>query len=107
MAQTPRIDSNEAIGLRLQLIRVAFGIVQGHTREMSQAEIARLSGVGRQAWNNAETGDNRLGLDNAMKICVRTGVSLDYIYFGNPSGLPHALAVEIEKLEKPRSAKRA
>lgn len=106
MAQDARPDSNEEIGKRLRLIRIAFGIVQGGKREMSQAEMGRLTGVGRQAWNNAETGDNRLGLDNAMLVCRRTGSTLDYIYFGNPNGVSHALAREIGKLENPKTTQK-
>ena len=30
---------------------------------MSQSEFARRCGIGVAAWNNAETGDNRIGLD--------------------------------------------
>ena len=106
MARPPRPDSAEAIGERLRLIRIAYGTAQGHDREMSQAEVCRLTGVGRQAWNNAETGDNRIGIDNAMSIVRSIGVSLDYIYFGDRRGLPHALAVEIDKLQNAH-AKRA
>jgi transcriptional regulator with XRE-family HTH domain len=106
MATHPRPESNAAIGTRLRSIRLAYGVMQKRERPMSQAEFARLCNIGAAAWNNAETGDNRIGIDAAMSVVRRTGVSLDYIYFGNPAGLPHALAVEIEKLEKP-VAKRA
>lgn len=99
MALDARPDSNDAIGRRLRLIRVAFGVLQGHRLELSQAEFGRLAGVGRQSLNNAETGDNRIGLDNAKLVCRRTGATLDYVYLGNPSGLPMALAREIAKLE--------
>lgn len=104
MAQN-RSDTARAIGERLKLVRLAYAAVQG--RVISQSEMARLTGVGIAAWNNAETGDNRLGLDNAMKVSRTTGVSLDYIYFGERAGLPHALAVELEKLENPKAGKRA
>jgi transcriptional regulator with XRE-family HTH domain len=104
---TSRPDSNTAIGARLRLIRLAYGVAQGRTREMSQAEFSRLCGIGAAAWNNAETGDNRIGLDSALAIRRRTGVSLDYIFEGDPAGLPHVLAVEIEKLSERKSSKRA
>jgi|GEM_PF-2829641 len=108
MARPQRPESLESIGRRLRLIRLAFGAAQGYEREMSQAEIARRTGISHQAWNNAETGDNRIGLDNAMLLCGVTGASLDYIYFGNRAGLPHALAIEIDKLvDWPKPAKRA
>lgn len=108
MAQPARPDSRDAIGARLRLIRLAYGRLIGRERDMTQAEFSALCGVNRQAWNNAETGDFRLGLDNAMAVARRTGVSLDYIYFGLRDRLPHALAVEMEKLEAaPRPARRA
>jgi DNA-binding XRE family transcriptional regulator len=100
MAGPFRADSNEAIGGRIGLIRRAYGAVQGHAREMSQVEFANLVGLSKQSLNNAETGDNRIGLDSAIKIARRVGVTLDYIYFGNTAGLPHALAVEIEKADQ-------
>lgn len=102
----PKSDSITAISARLRLIRIAYGKVQGRSREMSQSEFARLCGVTVSNWNNVETGDNRIGLDSAMKVRRRTGVSLDYIFDGERAGLPHALAVEIEALEsaKPKRA---
>jgi transcriptional regulator with XRE-family HTH domain len=91
----------------LRLIRIAYGRAQRHAREMSQAEIARLCSISAQAWNNAETGDNRIGIDNAMKIAKRTGASLDYIYFGDTRGLPHVLAIEIGRIENIKLVRRA
>lgn len=107
MARDSRPDTPKAIGARLQLVRLAYGIVQGSTKELSQVDFAKLCGISKGTWNNAETGDNRLGLDNALAVCRRTGVSLDYIYRGERAGLPHALAVEIEKIEKARLLRRA
>lgn len=110
-AMAPRFqrpDIPKAIGERLALIRIAYGKVQGFPGEMSQSEMARRCEIGIAAWNNAETGDNRMGLDNAIKLSRKTGVSLDYIYFGQSAGLPHAIAVEIEKLlASSRSGRRA
>lgn len=107
MAPNARPDSVEAISERLRLLRIAYGRVQGYEREMSQVEFASLVGIGKSAWNNAETGDNRIGLDNAMEIARRIGVGLEYTYFGIKDLMPHALAVEITNLERAESAKRA
>lgn len=96
----PRPDSNDAIGARLRAIRIAYGYSQGQIREMSQAEFARLCDIGAAAWNNAETGDNRIGLDSALKVRRKTGISLDYIFTGDERGLPHALAIELAKLDQ-------
>jgi transcriptional regulator with XRE-family HTH domain len=96
----PRSDSATAIGARLRLIRLAYGALQGSSRAMAQAEFARLCGITSSAWNNAETGDNRIGLDNALAVCRRTGASLDFIFRGERANLPHALAVEIDHIER-------
>ncbi len=98
MAPVKRPDSNEEIGKRLRLIRLAYGHLQG-VPKMSKAEVGRRIGVERQAWQNAEAGYYRIGLDMAMDVARKLGASLDYIYFGNRAALPHALAVEIERLE--------
>lgn len=108
MTTQPRLDSTAAIGARLRLIRLAYGAVQGRDRPMSQAEFARICEIGAAAWNNAETGDNRLGVDAAMSVARKTGVSLDYIYFGNTASVPLAIFIEIEKLKlEKRPAKQA
>lgn len=107
MAAPPRPDSNQAIGDRLKLIRLAYGALQDPLNPMSQAEFCRLCGINRQAWNNAETGDNRIGLDAAKAVRMRTGATLDYIYEGDHRAMPHALTVEIERLLNPKGVKRA
>jgi transcriptional regulator with XRE-family HTH domain len=110
MAKRPnpaRVDSNAAIGERLRLIRIAYGRVQGHSKEMSQLDIATLVGMTKQSWNNAETGDNRIGLDAAMRLCVRTGVTLDYVYRGDQRNVAHSIAVAIAEIEKPKSSARS
>jgi transcriptional regulator with XRE-family HTH domain len=103
----PRPDNAAAIGARLRLIRIAYGLAQGHKREMSQTEFAKLCGISLSAWNNAETGDNRIGIDNALSVVRQTGVSLDFIYRGERGGLPHIIALEISKLEARRATRRA
>lgn len=107
MAREKDPESVEAIAQRLRWIRIAFSAAQGLHRPMSQAEFARQAKIGVAAWNNAETGDNRIGIDNAIALCRLTGVSLDYIYRAYGDRLPHKLAVEITRLEAERFAKRA
>jgi hypothetical protein len=53
-----------------------------------------------QAWNNAETGDNLIGIANAMKLCRATGVTLDWIYRGVRSNLPRLIANEKARARK-------
>jgi transcriptional regulator with XRE-family HTH domain len=91
MARKPP-DSRGDIGDRLRFTREALGL--------SQAELCRRTGIGPAAWNNSETGDNRIGIDNAILLCRATGVTLDWIFLGHRGGLPQKLAVDIERLMK-------
>lgn len=106
MAREPTPDSIEAIGRRLRMIRLAYSSLQGRP-DMAQIEFCRRAKIGAQAWNNCETGRNRIGLDAAKRVRALTGASLDYIYLGEKSLLPLALAREIERLESPVAAKQA
>lgn len=97
---TVRVDSNEEIGKRLELLRRAYSAAQGHKREMNKSEFARACGIGIQAWHNSESGYARIGLDNAMRLRTRTGAGLDFIYYDVRLGLPAAINNEIAQLEK-------
>lgn len=66
--------SVEDVAERLRTTREAMG--------WTQAELCRRTGISLQTWNNAETGDNRISVDQAIKLCRSTGVSLDWIYRG-------------------------
>ncbi len=93
-------DSPVEIGRRLRLIRIAYGRIHGHPKGMSQADFCRTTGIGVSAWNNAETGDARIGVDNAIAVYKATGASLEYVYLGDTQYLPHGLLTEIVKAEK-------
>lgn len=78
------------------------------TREalkLSQAELCRRTGISTQSWNNAETGDERISVDNAIKLCRHSGVTLDWVYRGIPALLPADIAKKIQALG-PRPARR-
>jgi transcriptional regulator with XRE-family HTH domain len=80
------------------------------TREslrLKQAALCRLTGISTSAWNNAETGDARIGIDNAIALCQATGVTLDWIFRGIRSGLPHPIAERISELERAAEASRS
>lgn len=72
-----------AVGKRITHVREALG--------QRQAEFARLVGISQQALNNYERGRQRPDIEQAMKICERTGATLDWLYFGDASGLPSRL----------------
>lgn len=100
--QTPK-----QIGERLRLIRIAYGRVIGMQKELGQSELARMCDFGVSAWNNSETGDARIGIDNAIKLRRVTGASLDYIYDDDASKMPHDLMRAIEALQALHGRQRA
>ena len=87
------------VAARLQLTREAL--------KLSQAALCRMAGISPQAWNNAETGDNRISVDEAMKLCRVTGVTLDWIYRGNRTLLPSIVLEEIVRREGRPARQRA
>jgi transcriptional regulator with XRE-family HTH domain len=80
-----------SVSARLKQTREALGL--------SQAAWCRLVGITAQAWNNYEKGTNLISLQPAIKVCIATGVSLDWIYRGLRSGLPHELAGKLVATE--------
>lgn len=83
-----RDTSRAAIGRRLRETREALG--------MNQASFARLVKISPQAINNYERGYQRPHLDQAFLICRATGATLDWIYMGDPSGLPGRIFQKID-----------
>ncbi len=73
-------DEIVEIGRRLRRTREAM--------KLNQAMFCRLVGIQQQAWNNYERGLRRISLDQALRVCKVTGVSLDWIYRGIAAGLP-------------------
>ncbi|MET3252239.1 helix-turn-helix domain-containing protein [Bradyrhizobium diazoefficiens] len=91
-------DEINEIGDRLRWIREA--------RQMNQATFCRLVKIEQQAWNNYERGTRRISLDQALKVCAKTGASLDFIYRGISSALPHDLAMAIEEQQRKGARRR-
>lgn len=70
-----------------------------------QVEFASLIGVTQPALNNYLKGLRRPDIDVAISIQTRTGVTLDWIYLGDRSGLPVRLAAELPDLSSPGAEK--
>lgn len=75
--------SNRDIAMRLAALMASFGD--------NQATFATRIGVSQPALNNYLKAIRRPDLDVAITIQVRTGVTLDWLYLGNRSGLPARL----------------
>lgn len=56
--------------------------------KLSQADLCRRIDVAPNRWNQYETGERRITIDVAARLNKAFGVTLDYIYLGDESGLP-------------------
>jgi transcriptional regulator with XRE-family HTH domain len=81
------------IGRRLRLTRQAMGIE-------NQVDFGREAGLSQPHYNLFETGSRPLTLQAALKLCDRYNLTLDWLYRGDPSGLPYKLAKEINNVRK-------
>lgn len=75
--------SNQDIAMRLQALMSAL--------ELNQTAFAIRVGITQPALNNYVKALRRPDLDVAIMIAARTGVTLDWIYLGDRSGLPSRL----------------
>jgi len=78
--------------------------------KLTQAALCRTTGISTAAWNNAETGDARIGLDNAILLCQATGLTLDWVFRGVRGGLPGPINEAIGRIMdagEPRQARTA
>ena len=91
MAQTkkplPVIAHRVAIADRLVATREAL--------ELRPVDVCRRLGVEANTLSQWESGDRRPNLDDMIRYCAEFRVTLDWIYLGDPSGLPLALAQKL------------
>lgn len=77
------------IGQRLKRLRLALGYTNAKA-------FCGLIGVGDTAWNNWEKGRREIPIDAALRVCAKTGASLDYIYRGMDWTLPPQVRGKVE-----------
>lgn len=87
MARTAPESEVEGIARRLRAAQDAMGI--------SAADLCRRTGIAPNTYSQWISAKGRPELDQAKKLRRALGWTLDYIYEGDPSGLPHALAVKL------------
>jgi transcriptional regulator with XRE-family HTH domain len=75
------MDRVEDIAERLRRLRLAYGF------DLARAWCEWIE-VTESVWNPFEKGTRRISLDIALKVCARTGASLDWIYRGMEHTLP-------------------
>jgi hypothetical protein len=83
--------SKEAIAERLEIARLALGF------ETQQAFAATMR-ISPSKWNNYVSGRDRIPLNIALDLCQRHRLSLDWVYRGDPTALPLALARRIDEV---------
>ena len=59
--------------------------------EITAAELCRQTGLATNRWSQYETGERRITLDAALILCERYKITLDWIYFGDESGMPQRI----------------
>jgi len=98
MANTPPQSEVEQIAARLRAGRAALGL--------SQTELCRLSKIAKNTYNQWEQAIGRPQLDQAKLLRRAFGFTLDWIYEGDTSGLPQALALKIMAQEPAKAPRR-
>lgn len=88
MKKTLHATRPEAIGKRLEITRIALGF---QTRREFYAPI----GLGESATSMWESGNRLPHVQHAMLLCREYGLTLDWIYRGVLSSLPHRTAMLI------------
>lgn len=72
-------DLDKDIARRLTLSRLALG--------MSQGDFAAQAGLSQSNYSQYERLWRSLSIRSAMKLCTAYGLTLDWLYRGDPSGL--------------------
>lgn len=80
------------IGRRLHLTRRVLNL--------SQTELTERARISRTAYVQYEGGSIRPSLETAIALHRTYRLTLDWIYLGDPSGLPYHLAAAIKALEE-------
>lgn len=74
------MEQTKNIAKRLLILRKSLDI--------SAADLCRMTGLAPNRWSQYESGERRITLGAAMLLCDKYGVTLDWIYRGDESGLP-------------------
>jgi transcriptional regulator with XRE-family HTH domain len=85
----PENRTFKAIGKRLRAFR--------ETTKLSQKEFAARAGILDTTYNQYERGVSQPKVEYAYALCDTYGLTLDWIYSGDPSGMPFSLVQEINK----------
>lgn len=96
-AAVAKTCSSDAVGKRLKLLRSILAD--------TQVEFAAAMNIRPNAWNNYELGRSRIGIDAAARVCAVHGVTMDFIFLGDVSGLPYSLQDTIRNMQRLRKSR--
>jgi hypothetical protein len=82
----------DEIALRLRQLRLAMGFTQ-------KRAWVNFIGAHEPNWHTYESGGRRIPLDEALKLCDRTGASLDWIYRGLDHSMPMHLVEKLRQVD--------
>lgn len=77
------MEQTKSIARRLVTLREAVA--------PSAADLCRRTGLAPNRWSQYESGERRITLEASLVLCDKYGVTLDWIYRGDESGLPRHL----------------
>lgn len=90
-----RPEETREISLRMKAVRRWTGL--------SQEKFAKQYKLGKSQWTQIE-GGNRIGIDAAITLVNEIGLTLDWIYLGDPARMPHDTLAELrEKISEIRA----
>ena len=78
----------KVLAKRLETTRKALGI--------SAADLCKRVGIKPNRWSQYESGERRITEAVAIAICDEFDLTLDWIYRGDPSHLPHVLRMKMK-----------
>jgi len=85
-------NSDEAIGKRLKLLRLAFG--------KTQRDIAKVCGVTHNFISACEAGRDRLAPERLYKLLVEFDAPLEWLYFGWKRHLSNELRHKLDLVDQ-------
>ena len=88
----PTDNSDEAMGKRLRLLRLAFG--------KTQKDIGKVLGVSHNFISACEAGKERLGSDRLIKLLLEYDAPLEWLYLGWKRHLSPELRHKLDQIEE-------
>ena len=94
------MSEDERLNRRVVQSKAVIAARLKKTREVLVPEAAVLCRVIKcspSRWSNYESGERRITLQIADKLCDHYSLTLDWIYRGNPARLPHDLVLKLQE----------